>query len=138
MAKKQDMFQNNHAIQLTWIGNQIVKGNNDIFVNPKKGLESFEVLNEDLHIRNEDVEKFVARYLSDAGKKRLLTTLRVAESRSKASATLQVRLEHEAIAKLNYLVLKSGMKKVDLVNKLIMNAELSDYQKGEEQLEITL
>lgn len=129
MTKKSDTFKDNHLIQLNWIKNQITKGNEGkIFLNPKKAVEAFEILDRDLVLNPDSVEKFVSRFLSEKGMNSLLNTLRVANSRSKVEVQLQVRLERAASQKLNSLVKSSGLTKVEVINKMILDAESSNYK----------
>lgn len=139
MSKTSEILKTEHAKQLLWLDGQIRKNNTRIFVNPKKAIEFYEGLQSNsLIIEHADIEKFMARFLSDSGKKKLITTLRVAETRAKSGATVQVRLKTKNKDKLDYLVSKTGMKKVDIINKLIEMADLTTVTKTEKQLEITL
>ena len=139
MSKANEILKTEHTKQLKWLDGQIAKNDNSIFVNPKTAIDNYEALkDESLVISNDEIEKYIARNLSEAGKKKLITTLRVAETRAKAGAKLQVTITEKNKSKLDYLADKTGMKKVDIINKLIEMANLSTVTKTEQQLEITL
>lgn len=139
MLKSNELLKTDHTRQLNWLGNQIEKDNNSIFLNPKLANTAFkELQNSSLIPDNEDVENFMNRYLSDIGKKKLITTLRVALSRAKADYRLQINLTYKSNAKLEYLKSKTNLSKQEIINKLLEEATLRVFEKKEEQLNITL
>lgn len=143
MTKLSDMPEittTNHTAQIKWLDGQIRKNNNSIFLNPKLALTAYDKLtSENMGIVGDrDLEKFVARYLSSVGLKRLVTTLRVAETRSKCGFALQVTISIQSKAKLDYLASKTGMKKNEIIEKLLELSDLEKIVKKEEQLEITM
>lgn len=143
MTKLSDMpkiTKTNHTAQIKWLDGQIRKNNNSIFLNPKLALPAYEKIN-DIEmglVTNRELEKFISRYLSESGIKKLVTTLRVAETRSKCGFSLQVTISNQSKSKLDYLANKTGMKKNEIVEKLLELADLEKITKTEQQLEITL
>jgi len=140
MAKSNEILKTNHIAQLKWLDGQLRKNNMSIFLNGKIATDAYEKLNQDSVglISNEDVEHFVATKLSEQGIKKLITTLRVAESRSKSGFPLQANITEKNKSKLDYLTAKTGMKQNEVINKLIEMSDLQSLTKTEEQLEITL
>lgn len=139
MTQSITILQTDHIKQLAWLEKQIQKNNNSIFLNSKVALDAYEGLKGDnLIIPENDIEKFMARYLSVSGKKKLITTLRVAETRRKNSTLtmLQVNLEPNNNHRLTELSKLSGLTKTELINKMIQCAIWK--KREEEQLEITL
>lgn len=139
MIKADELLKTEHTRQLTWLENQIKKGENSIFLNAKKANLAYEKLQSKSLITDElDIEKYIGRYLSKSGKKKLVTTLRVALNRAKPEERLQVKLSTKNGSKLEYLKTNTTLTKQEIINKLIENADLSMFQKAEKQLEITL
>lgn len=139
MIKADELLKTEHTRQLTWLDNQIKKGENSIFLNPKRANTAYKKLQkESLIIDDLDVEKFIGRYLSETGKKKLITTLRVALNRTKSQERLQINLTPKNGAILDYLKHETKLTKQEIINKLIENADLSIFKNKEEQLEITL
>lgn len=138
MTKATDLLKTNHIKQVDWLSNQIKKNNTSIFLNPDLAIKAFDKLGKSLVISDSDLEKYVYRYLSETGKKRLVTTLRVAETRSKKSflTTLQVNLEPNNDARLTELTKQSGLTRTELINRMIQSTVWK--KKEEEQLEINL
>ena len=139
MTQSITILQTDHTKQLIWLEKQIQKNNTSIFLNPERAIDAYEGLKGDSLILSEvDIEKFVARYLSEPGKKKLITTLRVAETRRKKSnlVMLQVNLEPNNNKRLTELSESSGLTKTEIINKMIQCAKWK--KKEEEQLEITL
>ena len=140
MSKAAEILKTNHLAQITWLDNQIRKNNLSIFMNAKRAITAYEQLqsaNIGL-VSDKDVEKFIASRLSTSGTKKLITTLRVAETRAKSGFALQTTITTTNKNKLDYLAFKTGMKKNDIINKLLELANLEKITKTEEQLEITL
>jgi len=134
---------------LNWIRNQTNKKSN-IFVNDEIGKDELAKLislkkksvKKIIELSNDEIspietENFINRCLSETALKKLSTTLRVAASRI-GTITLQVKIEASNKDKLEYLAVKTGMKKTDIINKLIELADLDKITKTEEQLEIKL
>lgn len=140
MAKSTEILKTNHIAQITWLDNQIRKNNLSIFMNAKRAMVAYEKLQskEMGQISDKDIEKFMASRLSESGLKKLVTTLRVAETRAKSGFALQATITAKNKAKLDYLASKTGMKKNDIINKLLEMSDIRVLEKTEEQLEITL
>lgn len=138
MNKQNEILKTEHAKQLKWLDKQISDAKSSLFLNPKVAMKEYEALGKDLIPDPLDVESFMNRYLTESAKKRLITTLKVAATRAKKGLAYQVNLEDKNKAKLEYLATKTGMKKADIINKLIEMADLEVITKKEEQLEITL
>ena len=75
MLKASELLKTNHSKQLTWLKNQFLKGEMIVFLNPPKARDAYNKIDENLIINDEDLEAFIARYLSEIGKKKLITTL---------------------------------------------------------------
>lgn len=144
MTKLSDMpkaLKSNHQTQIKWLDGQIAKNNRSIFLNPEKAEAAYNKLNEENmgQIEKKDLEKFVARYLSESGIKKIITTIRVAETRAKKKGfKLQCNIEFSNNQKLEKLMKATGMNKGEVINKLIELANINKITKKEEQLEITL
>lgn len=138
MTKTADILKTEHTKQVTWLEKQIKNNNTSIFLNSSLAITAFDRLNSELIASDEHVEKYVFRYLSDAGKKKLVTTLRVAETRRKKSflVSLQVNLDPNNHQRLNELAKQSGLTKTVLINEMIRCANWK--KREEEQLEINL
>lgn len=136
MTKRPSILSTEHDRQFNWLTKQIKNFNLSIFLNPKLAMDAFESLNESSpgFLDNKDLEKYVERYLSEVGHKRLITTLRVAESRSKKGFSLQANISRRSNGKLNYMVGKTAMKKNELIDKLIEVADLEEIIKKIEDL----
>ena len=135
------IFITNHTAQRTWLENQMKKFNLEIFLNPERAIAAWnKLLDANMgSIEDKDLEKFVARYLSELGIKKLTITLRVAETRAKRKGfKLQCNIDYSNNQKLDLLMEATGMSKGDVINKLIELADLKKITKTEEQLEITL
>lgn len=138
--KKEELLKTEHDVQLKWLNNQISKIENDgalAFKNPKTGERSFnKLLKENMGIpANSDIEHFVSIHLSETGIRKLVTTLRVYLKRN-GTERLQVELTKINKKHLDKLVEVSGQTKIEIINQLIGNALLADFQRDEEQLEI--
>ena len=141
MLKAAEILKTNHTAQLKWLDNQIKKGNDSIFLNAKLAMTAYKRLqNKSMGIIDDkDVEKLIGERLTDDAKKKLITTLRVAKTRAeKKGFQLQVNITYSNNEKLKILMDETGMKKQDVINKLIELADLEKITKTEEQLEITL
>lgn len=136
--KKSDLLKTEHDVQLKWLSNQIAKISNDgalAFKNTKTSERSFNrMLKENIGVpSNSDIEHFVSVNLSETGIRKLVTTLRVYLKRSGAER-LQVELTKSNKQLLDKLVDVSGKTKIEIINQLIGNALISDFQREEEQL----
>ncbi len=125
MATKKETLKTFHNVQARWITNQINKGNaTGIFLNADKAVSEFNLLIEEYgHLGGLILERFVTRYLSDAGLKKLLITLRVTKTRLQVSRNLQVPLSYEADKKLHFLLQKTGLTQIELIDKIILSAD---------------
>lgn len=134
---------------LKWLRNRQSK-NENIFLNKEIGEAELEELfsfkkrgvKKRIEFSNDeispaDTQRFINKCLSESALKKLRTTMRVAASRL-GTTTLQVKVDATNKDKLDYLALKTGMKKTDIINKLIELADLKKITITEEQLEITL
>jgi len=139
--KKAESLKTEHQAQLNWLENQIAKIANDgakSFSNANVAERAYNKMRENsLITSNDDIEHFVSVYLSETGLRKLVTTLRVYRKRNNA-AILQVEISQSNKHLLNYLVKISGKTKVEIINQLIDNADLSEFKKAEEQLDIEL
>lgn len=138
MIKADDLLKTDHTRQINWLENQIKKNNTSIFLNAKRAEKAFDELRKKLIPDDSEVEAYMKRYLSDTGKKKLVTTLRVALTRAKTESRLQVDITSKNNSKLEYLKTQTNLTKQEIINKLIDNADLSIFKCKEEQLEITL
>jgi hypothetical protein len=137
-------------VVLNWLRNQFTKHRGSIFLNPEIAqLHYMELLTVDvkgkrINVSNDmisplEVEDFVDRFLSENALKRLKTTLRVSAHRAaKNGFPLQVNISYSSKQKLDFLARKTGLKKNEIIDKLIELSDLDKVIKKEEQLEITL
>lgn len=139
--KKAELLKTEHMVQLHWLENQILKIANDgakSFFNPAVAERAYNKMRKDSLIVSDDyIEHFVSTYLSETGLKKLVTTLRVYRKRNNAEI-LQVEISQSNKYHLNYLVKISGKTKREIINQLISDADLSEFKKAEEQLDIEL
>lgn len=136
MLKASELLKTNHSKQLTWLKNQFLKGEMIVFLNPQKARDAYNKIDENLIINDEDLEAFIARYLSEIGKKKLITTLRVALTRAKKEERLQVNLSGRSGSKLDYIKKNTGLTKEQIINIMIQKADLSIFKGAkEDQLE---
>lgn len=139
--KKAELLKTEHQVQLNWLTNQIAKIANDgakSFFNPGVAERAYNKMwKNSLIVSNDDIEHFVSTYLSETGLRKLVTTLRVYRKRNNAEM-LQVEISQGNKRQLNYLVKISGKTKVEIINQLIADADLSEFKKAEEQLDIEL
>jgi len=122
MNKNNDILKSNHTAQMNWLTNQLAKNNTSIFLNPIKSIKAWDNLLEQNmgQIGDQELYKFITRYLSESGLKKLYTTLRVAKSRQeKNSFRLQCNIDHSSNYKLDKLVAETGLTKGKLLSKLI-------------------
>jgi len=140
LSKAQITLKNNHISQVNWLENQIAKGNDSIFLNSKNAIVAYtKLVNKHTGlVPDSEIEYFMASRLTESAMKKLITTLRVAETRSKADFTLQVSISQRNRMNLERLASQTGMKRNEIINKLLELATVSKISKSEEQLEITL
>ena len=139
LADMPKITKTNHTAQQTWLENQIKKNNGSIFLNKQKAEIAWEKLSEELIIDDREVEKYMARYLSESGIKKLVNTLRVAETRAKKSTfKLQCQIDYSNNQKLEMIMTATGLNKGEAINKLIELADLKRITTKETQLEITM
>ncbi len=130
-------------MQLRWLENQIAKIANEgakSFSNADVAERAYIQLDEDnLIISETDIEHFISIHLSEIGLKKLVTTLRVHRNRNFAQAErLQVEITKSNKKRLDELVTISGKTKIQIINQLIITANLSDFKRDEEQLDMKL
>ncbi|MGB5444020.1 MAG: hypothetical protein WBM99_00825 [Psychromonas sp.] len=138
--KKSELLKTQHQVQLKWLNNQIDKIANDgalSFSNAKVAERAFEKLNKENMglISDSDLEHFINIHLSEVGIRKLVTTLRVYLKRN-GTERLQVEITKSNKQLLDKLVNVSGKTKIEIINQLIENALIADFQRNEEQLEM--
>lgn len=137
--KKAELLKTEHSVQLKWLDNQMAKIANDgaqSFNNANVAERAFNKMKSDsLIVGDSDIEHFVSVHLSEIGTRKLVTTLRVYLKRSNAER-LQVELSRSNKSRLDKLVNVSGMTKIQIINQLIANADISEFKRDEEQLEL--
>lgn len=141
--KKAELLKTEHQVQLKWLENQIAKIANDgakSFSNADVAERAYVKLNaESLIISETDIEHFISVHLSEIGLKKLVTTLRVHRNRNIGQAErLQVEITKSNKTRLDELVKISGKTKIQIINQLIMTANVSDFKRAEEQLDMKL
>ena len=128
--KKSELLQTDHHIQLQWLDNQIAKIENDVntsFLNVPVAVRAYHRLKDTLVPSNKEIENFMLDHLSDAGIKKLVTTLRVYLKRSNAER-LQVEITRSNKAKIDNLAIASGKTKIEIINFLISTANINDFE----------
>lgn len=128
--KKSELLKVEHQTQLKWLENQMGNIANEgakSFLNVPASERAYNKMKESLIVDNSEIEHFVSVYLSEIGMKKLITTLRVYLKRNNAQR-LQVEITTTNKAKLNKLVEISGKTKIQIINRLIAQAELSEFQ----------
>jgi hypothetical protein len=136
--KKAELLKIEHQTQLKWLDNQMAKIANegaDSFSNVPVSERAYNKMKESLIVGNLEIEHFVSIYLSETGIRKLVTTLRVYLKRSNAQR-LQVEITKTNKDRLDQLVEISGKTKIEIINLLIAKADLSEFKKPEEQLEL--
>lgn len=130
--KKAELLKTEHQVQLNWLDNQMAKIANDgakSFSNIGVAERAYNKMKEEALIVSEnEIEHFVSTYLSETGITKLITTLRVYRKRT-SSDRLQVEITRSNKSRLNQLVKISGKTKIEIINQLITNADLKDFQK---------
>ena len=133
MMKKAELLKTEHMVQQIWLKNQMSKINFSTgknFLNSDVALRAWEKLDGDLFIREADLEHYISVHLSEQGIKKLVTTLRVHKKRN-GKELLQVEITDASRRKLNLMVFKSGKTKIEIIDYLILNADLSEFEKKE-------
>lgn len=138
--KKAELLKIEHQVQLKWLDNQMAKIANDgekSFLNADVAERSYKKMNKNLSPRDSDIEHFISVHLSETGLRKLITTLRVNRKRSHAER-LQVEITKSNKLLLDKLVEVSGKTKIEIINQLISEANVSEFKRAEEQLDIEL
>ena len=132
MMKKAELLKTEHMVQQIWLKNQMSKINFSTgknFLNSDVALRAWDKLG-DLVIRDADLEHYISVHLSEQGLKKLVTTLRVHKKRN-GKELLQVEITDASRRKLSLMVFKSGKTKIEIIDYLILNADLSEFEKNE-------
>ena len=135
---KSELLKIEHQTQLKWLDNQMAKVANqaaESFSNVSVAERAYHKMKKTLIIDNSEIEHFVSTHLSENGLRKMVTTLRVYLKRSNAQR-LQVEITKTNKDRLDQLVEISGKTKIEIINLLIAQANLSDFKKPEEQLEL--
>lgn len=141
------MFSENYEVVFNWVENQIRSGRSEtIFLNEKSAIRSFNKLDQNLAVLDKDrsdLDHFLSVHLNKSGTTKLKTTVRIFKKRSAEkltnSALLQCTLYASNSAKLDKLAELSGKTKTEIINKLILLADLSEFTiSTEEQLELPI
>ncbi|MGK0270033.1 MAG: hypothetical protein ACI88H_000666 [Cocleimonas sp.] len=133
--KKAELLKTDHTVQLRWLSNQLANINHDSqsFLSKTEVIErAYEKLSSTLVVNDADLEHFISVHLSKIGQQRLVTTLRVNKKRMGLGVErLQVDLSSLNNGRLNQIVALSGKTKIEIINYLISNADLSDFEPKE-------
>lgn len=133
--KKSELLKTEHTVQFRWLTNQISKiGDTSIqknFLNFRSAIRGWEKLNSDLVVRDADLEHYIHIHMSEQGIRKLVTTLRVCKKRRViGTERLQVEITLRNAQRLDEIVKISGGKtKIEIINYLIRNADLSEFDK---------
>ena len=133
MIKKAELLKTEHMVQQIWLKNQMAKINyssGKSFLNADVAERAWNKLNDDLVIRDADLEHYMSVHLSEEGVKKLVTTLRVHKKRN-GKALLQVELTEPSRLRLNKIAVLSGKTKIEIIDYLILNADLSEFEQKE-------
>ncbi|PKG56336.1 hypothetical protein [Shewanella sp. GutDb-MelDb] len=128
--KKRELLKTEHSAQLIWLTNQIGKvdwNTQKNFLNPSSAVRAWEKLNDDLVINDVDLEHYISVHVSEIGIKKLVTTLRVYKKRM-STERLQVEITDANRRRLDQLVKTSGKTKIQIINYLISNSDISEFQ----------
>ncbi|WP_185976871.1 hypothetical protein [Shewanella psychropiezotolerans] len=132
MMKKAELLKTEHMVQQIWLKNQMSKINFSTgknFLNSDVALRAWDKLG-DLVLRDADLEHYISVHLSEQGLKKLVTTLRVHKKRN-GKELLQVEITDASRRKLSLMIFKSGKTKIEIIDYLILNADLSEFEKNE-------
>lgn len=130
VMKKRELLKTEHSAQLIWLTNQIGKvdwNTQKNFLNPSSAVRAWEKLNDDLVINDVDLEHYISVHVSEIGIKKLVTTLRVYKKRM-STERLQVEITDANRRRLDQLVKTSGKTKIQIINYLISNSDISEFQ----------
>ncbi|QDO85188.1 hypothetical protein FM037_20545 [Shewanella psychropiezotolerans] len=130
--KKAELLKTEHMVQQIWLKNQMSKINFSTgknFLNSDVALRAWDKLG-DLVLRDADLEHYISVHLSEQGLKKLVTTLRVHKKRN-GKELLQVEITDASRRKLSLMIFKSGKTKIEIIDYLILNADLSEFEKNE-------
>ena len=136
--KKSELLKTEHQTQIKWLENQMAKIANEgavSFSNVPVSERAYNKMQKSLVVDNSEIEHFVSTHLSETGLRKLVTTLRVYLKRSNEQR-LQVEITKANKDRLDQLVDISGKTKIQIINLLIAQANLSNFKKPEEQLEL--
>ena len=130
--KKAELLRTDHQVQLNWLDNQmgkLINGGTSAFLSPDvAGREYNKMKSESLIVGNDDIEHFMSVHLSKVGISKLVTALRVYKKRN-FTDRLQVEITKSNKGKLDQLVKLSGKTKIEIINQLIVNADLEEFKK---------
>ncbi|AQS39802.1 hypothetical protein Sps_04719 [Shewanella psychrophila] len=130
MMKKAELLKTEHMVQQIWLKNQISKINFSTgknFLNSEVALRAWDKLDSGLVIREADLEHYISVHLSEQGIKKLVTTLRVHKKRS-GKDLLQVEITDASRRRLSQIAKISGKTKKEIIDYLILNADLSEFE----------
>ena len=130
--KKAELLRTDHLVQLNWLDNQmgkLINGGAISFLNAKVAEREYNKMKgESLILSDDDIEHFMSVHLSKVGISKLVTVLRVYKKR-KFIDRLQVEITKSNKGKLDQLVKLSGKTKIEIINQLIVNADLEEFKK---------
>ena len=127
--KKSELLKTEHPVQMNWLQGQMAKITHDgkkSFLNADVAERAYCKINKALIVDDIDLEHFMSVHLSKAGVQKLVTTLRVYKKRQE-SAQLQVVISSSSKNHLDKIVQASGKTKVEIINYLILHADLMDF-----------
>jgi macrodomain Ter protein organizer (MatP/YcbG family) len=139
------MYSDNYEVVIKWFKNQIHSGKAEmIFLNDKSAIRSFEKLDKNLAVLDQDradLDHFISIHLNKSGIIKLKTTIRIYKKRqaekniTSTSKLLQCTLYGQMSDKLDEIVKRSGKTKIQIINQLIRNADITDFIELEEHTE---
>ena len=116
--------------QVLWIENQIKNYKEDSFLNYENARLEFDRGMLNPMSAPKIIHAFVDEFLSDAGLKKLNTSLKIFKMRQldkkNKSQKLEVILDLDTIQKLDQLTKKSGLTKTEIIKQLIQNSLTPD------------
>lgn len=128
--EKSELLRVEHQAQLTWLNNQMAKVEtvgDIVFLNVEAAKRAYNKMNKSLIAKKYEIEHFVSVHLSAMGIKKLVITLRSHIKRN-GRDRLQIELTKNNKAKLDDLVKISGRTKIEIINLLISDANLSKFK----------
>jgi hypothetical protein len=126
---KADLLKTEHQVQMNWLQGQIGNIANDgqkAFLNAETADRAYSKLRKALIVDDADLEHFMSIHLSKVGVQKLVTTLRVYKKRN-GSEQLQVEFTSNNRRRLDEIVKKSGKTKIEIINYLILHADVMDF-----------